>query len=349
MVCFLVRVYNMLSMLNQHVLVQQHSCPLYLLAAQSNATQVEIKQATSTNNITLEEGQHTEINVSRQDYLAIHATQPVLVVHYLMTSPENALSLSQHHKPCNSYMLIVPSVEHEADSYMISSTGALSNQSLNIMVLSALRNGLLLNGEPISDDHIMKQSEVEGHKGSYTALKVYLPDGVHNMTHESKGTFRATSHGQAYSLPEVDIVTKLHTEHMPSYTVANPLRTTLVPTDNPDYEHKDTAAVPTGGSESTHRHKVLTLDKSKHENEVLEKMEVIRVKSDKILNEAVRSRHTAVISETGTISPAVLAVLISLAAAVAAVVVCILGFLVAELPCRRGEYFRGARVVPLSD
>ena len=80
-------------------------------------------------------------------------------------------------------------------------------------------------------------------------------------------------------------------------------------------------------------------DKYKQQNEILKP----------VLSRAVKNRPKLKDDKSEPISGSGMAVLISIAAALGLAAVLILGFVIAEMPCRRGEFFKGARVVPFSE
>ena len=333
---------------------------MHLLPGQHNQTQIDIKQdSTSHKVLALDEGEHADISISPNNYIAIQSSQPVLVVHYSVSS-SNTLPGTPHHQDFyGSYMLILPSMEQAKNSYSLPS-GAINNQTINLMVLSSLREGLLVNGHPINNGHLNKELSIQGPTDHFTALTLTLSNGVHNISHASHSSFVATSLNQAFThaagisiIAEPQPNKSIYSSTVDPTSVKPFLYNKLlqlqkkmksnneVLVDDLDYDVKIDSSADT---EEKINDSEITV------NNVAQMEAIPAEKGDSLLNEAVQPRR-ATGHQTGAsaISPAAVAVLISLAAALASVAVCILGFLVAELPCRKGQYFRGARVVPLSD
>ena len=282
------------------------------ISASQNETGVKVKKRGGCEQFNLSESEHAEVNVSHNDFINIEASKPVMVLQYLITQ------ISPSRSRADSFMLLVPPMEQREHQYVFSTVDTMGRQNVNLVISAAMRNGLLLDGELIvnASSHLIL---IEGFHANYSAVRLSVNGGRHNLSHYSQGAlFAAMSYGYPLGMRMQDLAAleesqKSSTPHRratSTLSVQKPLKTTPAP-----------ATV-----------KIITNKAA--------------VNRDKGINEAM-AQPNSYTSADQSISPTVIAVIVSLSAAVFFVIVCIVGFLVAEFVCRREGGFRTAKVAPL--
>lgn len=283
-----------------------------MLAAKHNDTRLNIKQKFSNETHRLSGNQHLEVNVSRGDYISVEADKPVMVIQYLV--PDCKL-----HKSCGTFMLMVPPMEQRESQYLFSVLTSTGKQSVNLVITSVLREGLILDGKDLlanasggsaNEEASLNWTVIDTSTDvSYSAIQLSVDPGLHNLSHlNASALFAAMSYGyplgmRLLELPVVDTVqyrisTHNGSELVLNYTLGDP------DGDTPPRDLRD------------------PYFKEKYEN-----------------------------TESGGISSSLIAVVISLCSGVLLVIVCIVGFVLAELVCNGKEpnLFTRPKVAPLDN
>ena len=277
------------------------------ISAQQNATKVKVKKKLENMEYNLNKSRHAQVNVSKQDYISIEADKPVLVLQYLVTH----VIQGDCGVDCGSSMLMVPPMEQGNHQYLFSTTNSAGKQNVNLVITSSLRDGLLLDGKDIlsfvnlsSAEPIPNWTVIDSHSNvNYSAIQVSLNPGLHNLSHpSSNGLFAATSNGHPLGMKLLDL---------PSLS------------DSVRYQTV---------TESVH---IAQEGKSLHDSKALPTAKVEHSKSHDEINKAFLPPPQDIISQG--LSPAVIAVIISLSTAVFFVIACIVGFIVVEFTCHNGE------------
>lgn len=281
-----------------------------LFAACNNETSVEVRSKLTTSTFRLSESQHAEFNLTGEDFISIEANKPVLVLQFLTVEEQN------NNTHCDSFMLLVPPMEQREGQYIFSTVEIDGPQTVNLVITSSMREGLLLDGEPIfntSSHWISIESSA-----NYSAIQLAVNGGFHNLSHYSADAlFAAMCYGY-------------------------PLGMGLKDLPSTSFESNSSDTVPSHHPEST--------------DFITEKMEYITTTHVPIIHYEVHedSKGSPVEIHQHYIHPrsrgvshTMIAVIVSLCSAIFFVIACILGFLVAECVCRRDETFRSAKVVPL--
>ena len=123
--------------------------------AKHNETEVNITQRFRNDSQKLSESQHLQVHVVRGDYISIRADKPVMVLQYVV--PSGAQDTDCYHSnnnnnnssDCASFMLMVPPMEQQENQYLFSTLNTTEKQNVNLVISSNLTDGVLLDGEPI--------------------------------------------------------------------------------------------------------------------------------------------------------------------------------------------------------
>lgn len=246
-------------------------------------------------------------------------------------------------------MLLVPPIAERRHRYVFSTIDERHVQGVNLVVADALQEGLLLDGELIhntSKNIIL----IEGFHTNYSAVKLSVKGGRHNLSHQSKEShFAAVSYGYSLGMRQKDF---------PASAAAAAASAPASPQEKFQQKQLFTA-------DQTVRHRPVLLPATvalktlpKSTSAPTSKPALVTPKvitSDTgagVVNQAAaqpRSYPDYIAGDGSGIPPAVLAVIISLSAAVFFVIVCIVGFIIAEYACRREGGFRQTKVAPFNN
>ena len=205
-------------------------------------------------------------------------------------------------------------MEQRENHYLFSTLNAAGKQSVNLVITSSERDGVLLDGEAILSAANKSSSEAvpslnwtvidTGSDVNYSAIQFSVDGGVHNLSHHyANALFAATSYGyplgmRLLDLPSVaDAVTyEIHTQNGTVTLYNGSVDLDGPPESNKKFPHKN------------------------YDNN----------------------------SDEG-ISASVIAVIVSLCSGVFFVIACIVGFIVAEFLCNReNSPFSSSKVTPLN-
>lgn len=274
------------------------------VAASQNCTKVRVKKSRTSYTVDLQAGGFAEVNVSRDDYISVLSSKPVLLLQYVVAELRDDVM-------CDSFMLLVPPMEQRQHEYLFS-TMREQTKNINLVITADMVNGLLLDGKRLSynDTHWV---EIQGEDANYSAIQLSVNGGRHNLSHDSDhGLFAAMSYGYPLGMRMVELSDTTYevTYHAgtfdeETYTQARGSKPVLQPLEE---------------SMTSHGHVGAAVREIDYEN-----------------------------PDAG-LSPAVLAVIISLSASVFFVIACILGFLVAELMCKGDSGpFRSIKILPVAN
>lgn len=174
----------------------------FKITAAYNDTKVETWTAVgdlSMEEYVLESGKSLEVGLNEsQEYLCIVSNKPISVLQYHCTYYSNSID-----SICQPYLLTIPSLEQLHTEYIFSVAGESTNtygSQIHLVINSSLFQGLLINGSSIES---YPQTEiasnnipvaVNGHNTNFTAIKLVLPPGTHNISHIITGApFSAVS------------------------------------------------------------------------------------------------------------------------------------------------------------
>ncbi len=252
---------------------------------------------------------HVDIDVKCDNYVYIEASEPVLVLHYFLLDSSET---THNHK--DVFMLNVPALEQRNDQYIFLTDREGEKSNGNVIITTTSTDGLLLDG------HLVNLSSnwisIEGTQANYSAIQLAVNKGLHNITHvSSNALFMVMSYTCPYDLQQLHLTSD--TQPMPPYK-------TQTTKPDEDSKKKDKNIV----------------------NDVIPKTAAHASVKHNYVDAAVRSKTN---SDDEFMSPTVIAVIVSLSAALLAVVLFISGFLVAEFGCRRHDSFRNSKVTPYSN
>ncbi|XP_066304424.1 IgGFc-binding protein-like [Branchiostoma lanceolatum] len=149
---------------------------LFRVVAARDNTQVDI---TNENTKTLNAGEFWEIDVPSDEYRHVTSSEPVLLVQYSKSSDaDNTLT--------DPFMMVIPPVAQFETEYTFSTVDLISDLSepthhINLVIRSANKAGLRLDGQPLPSDtiwHDVRESD-------YAAAQLDISAGTHTVGHLS--------------------------------------------------------------------------------------------------------------------------------------------------------------------
>ena len=214
-----------------------------------------------------------------------------------------------------------PPLEQRQHQYLFSTVQGQGAKKVNLVITANMMDGLLFDGKRLTDNitHWFNIEGLEGQDGNYSAVQLTVTDGRHNLSHDTEsGVFAAMSYGFPLGMRMVELPGETYDI---TYTAE---------------EEKLDLSVDTF---------------TKPQNSVpvvppLSQADIMTSQMNRV-DAAVRESYEDQL-DAGW-SPAVLAVIISLSAAVFFVIACILGFLVAELVCKGDGPFRSIKILPMAN
>ena len=237
------------------------------------------------------------LNDTDRDFISITSNQPVSVLQYYCSVKLNQQSLNQsrsessdssttHTSSCDPYLVTIPPLEQQKDEYVFSTpSDDNTTHAITVVINSTTAEGLLIDNQPHSDyqdNSSLFSVSIDGYDTNFTAMRLYIRPGYHNISHTEKGTpFSAISHAAPLGMRLGDLTGSA--DVFPVYNL--------------------------GPSPSS------TTEQSQENG--------VDVSSDNEDSEGLPAN--------------VIAIIVTLTSAIFFVVVCILGFVLAETVCRRGN------------
>ena len=123
-----------------------------MFSAKEDKTSVNVWQKKSRIVYQLDESQHAQVNVTKEDYIYIEMDKPVFVQQYVITHVTQGDDCSRN--SCGSFLLMVPPMQQRKQQYYVvfnTANSATGKHIMNIIVATSLRNGLLINGTDLSN------------------------------------------------------------------------------------------------------------------------------------------------------------------------------------------------------
>ena len=124
-----------------------------MFPAKEDKTSVRVRQKKSRVVYQLDESQHAQVNVTKEDYISIETDKPVFVQQYVVTHVTQGDD-DCGGNGCGSFLLTVPPMQHRKQQYYVvfnTANSATGKHIVNLIVATSLRNGLLINGTDLSN------------------------------------------------------------------------------------------------------------------------------------------------------------------------------------------------------
>ena len=124
-----------------------------MFPAKEDKTSVRVRQKKSQVVYQLDESQHAQVNVTKEDYISIETDKPVFVQQYVVTHVTQGDDCGGN--DCGSFLLTVPPMQQRKQQYYVvfntGNSATRGKHNVNLIVATSLRNGLLINGTDLSN------------------------------------------------------------------------------------------------------------------------------------------------------------------------------------------------------
>ena len=307
-----------------------------MFPAKEDKTSVRVRQKKSRVVYQLDESQHAQVNVTKEDYISIETDKPVFVQQYVVTHVTQGDDDCDGNG-CGSFLLTVPPMQQRKQQYYVvfnTANSATGKHNVNLIVATSLRNGLLINGTDLSN--YINSSNIILHPPS--AAGAAPP--TWNIIDQNQNS---TNNNQNISLSSIQFPVDEGLHRISHNSSSNALFTvTSVPHLND--AQKDISKWKT----------VSLAAAAKENNNIVPTAQVEKTNTRNEINNAVLSgaqSRTQNKQLPADIPHSLMAVIISVIVAVVFVIICIVGFVFVEFAFHNGErsLFKSSRVGPYEE
>ena len=303
-----------------------------MFPAKEDKTSVRVRQKKSRVVYQLDESQHAQVNVTKEDYISIETDKPVFVQQYVVTHVTQGDD-DCGGNDCGSFLLTVPPLQHRNQQcYVVFNTAnsATRKHNVNLIVATSLRKGLLINGTDFfsyinSSNIILHPTSAaaaasptwdiieQNQNSSLSSIQFLVNGGLHRISHNSSSNalFTVTSVPHSNDAPKLQLPETVALNQ--SFAAAKENNSNIVPTAQ--------------------------VEKAKTKDEI----------NNAFLSGAQRRTQSKQL--TADIPHLLIAVIISVIIAVVFVIICIVGFVFVEFAFHNGKrsLFKRSRVAPYEE